>query len=151
MVEDRDRGYAALVRRVFGFRRPKIAVGVLEADGGRPHGDDALTIIEVATFNEFGTSRIPERSFIRAWFDEHQAELKADLGKMMQAVLLGRLTREQMLERLGQRCVGQIQARIAEGVPPPNAESTIRRKGSSKPLVDTGALRSSVSYRVDEG
>jgi hypothetical protein len=31
---------------------------------------------------------------------------------------------------------------------PPNSESTIKRKKSSKPLIDTGALRQSITYIV---
>ena len=31
---------------------------------------------------------------------------------------------------------------------PPLAESTIRRKGSSNPLIDTGQLRSSITWQV---
>ncbi len=33
----------------------------------------------------------------------------------------------------------------------PNAPSTIKRKGSSRPLVDTGALRQSITYVVESG
>ena len=33
----------------------------------------------------------------------------------------------------------------------PNAPSTIRRKGSAQPLIDTGELRKAITYVVDEG
>lgn len=33
---------------------------------------------------------------------------------------------------------------------PPNAESTIARKGSDRPMIDTGQLRNSISYIVEE-
>ena len=149
-VRDVDRGYKDLVARVFSAakRKPVIEVGVL--DGERPHGDDAVSILEVAVFNEFGTATIPERSFIRAWFDENEAGLRQDLVKLMQSVVRGQRTPDQILELLGQRCVGQIQARIAAGIAPDNAPSTVARKGSSTPLIDTGALRSSISYRVEK-
>lgn len=152
-IRDRDAGYAALVARVFGLAKvkPRIDVGVLEGPGGETHGDDAVTVLEVAVWNEFGTDSVPSRSFVRAWFDEHEAELRQELVKLMQAVVRGERTKDQVLELLGQRCVAQIQARIADGIDPPNAPSTIARKGSSKPLIDTGALRSSISYRVREG
>ena len=38
---------------------------------------------------------------------------------------------------------------IDAGVPPPNAPSTIDRKGSNRPLVDTGEMRDNVEYRID--
>ena len=44
------------------------------------------------------------------------------------------------------------EAEAATGIPPENAPSTIRRKrGSTTPLIDTGVLRSSVSYRAEGG
>ena len=150
-IVDKDRGYRAYMTRMLSLKSPAhVDVGILEAAGGEAHGDDAISVIEVAVFNEFGTATIPERSFIRAWFDENEAKLQADFAVLMQGVAAGKHTRQQALELLGQRCVGQIQQRIADGIEPANAPSTIRRKGSSTPLVDKGILRSSVSYRVSE-
>lgn len=77
-LRDVDQGYQALVRRFYALEdTPVIDVGVLEAEGakvheGGPEGDGTrpVTVLDVATWNEFGTGQIPERSFIRAWFDE---------------------------------------------------------------------------------
>ena len=156
-IKDTDKGYKALVARLYGFARPRIDVGILEAEGGKPEVDSAMTVLEVAIINEFGgidangNEHPPARSFIRAWFDEREASLRQDLTVLMQSVVKGARTKEEILELLGQRCVGQIQSRIADGVPPPNRPSTIRKKGSSTPLVDHGTLRSSITYRVDNG
>lgn len=149
-LRDTDHGYRDLLARVFGLRsRANVDVGILDA--GEEHGEGAVTVLQVAAFNEFGTATIPERSFIRAWFDEHEGELRKEFAALMRNVVEGKRTREQILELLGQRCVGQIQQRIAAGISPANAPSTVRRKGSSTPLIDTGVLRSSISYRVKEG
>jgi len=156
-LKDTDRGYAALVARVFAAakEKPTISVGLLEGDGAQPHGekdvDEAVTVLQVAIWNHFGTDNIPARPFITAWFDESESALRADLVVLMQSVVRGERTSAQILELMGQRCVAQIQARMAEGVPPPNAPSTIKAKGSSTPLVNEGILRSSVSYRVEGG
>ncbi len=151
-VSDKDNGYADLVKRVIGLRPVTIRTGILEADGAQPHGEagDEVTLIEIACFNEFGTATIPERSFIRAWFDEAEADLRAKLTMLMQSVVRGERTRQQVLDTMGAYCVGEIQKRIAEGIAPENAPSTIAQKHSSKPLVDTGQLRSSISYDVKE-
>ena len=66
-ITDRDNGYRALVERVYGFARPSIEVGILAEDGSEQHGDDDVTILDVAVFQEFGTESIPARSFIRDW------------------------------------------------------------------------------------
>jgi hypothetical protein len=153
-IRDTDHGYKRLVEQVFGMskRKPRIDVGILEADGARAHDGD-LTVIEVAVINEFGGSDSdpPARSFIRAWFDESEGEVREKLVGRMKAVIAGDITREQALEQVALWAVGQIQARIASGIAPPNAPSTIAQKGSSTPLIgETGQLRSSVSHRVRE-
>jgi hypothetical protein len=66
----------------------------------------------------------------------------------MRTVIEGKRTSDQVLEILGQRAVGQIQERIASGIAPANAPSTVAKKGSSTPLIDTGVLRSSITYQV---
>jgi hypothetical protein len=63
-------------------------------------------------------------------------------------VLLGRLSEDAALGLLGTKAVGEIQKRMARGIKPDNAPSTIAAKGSSTPLIDTGRLRQSVTYAV---
>ena len=149
-LKDTDQGYRDLMKRALGLKAAAhIDVGIL--DGSEPHAGSSLTVLEIGLIHEFGNDHVPERSFIRAWFDEDEATLREDLVKLAQSVLEGKRTRDEILEILGQRAVGRIQDRIARGIEPPNAPSTIARKGSSTPLVDTGVLRSKISYRVAEG
>ncbi len=157
-VTSTDHGYDALRKRIFGFGKPQIATGILEAEGAQPktaepgeENAEPVTVIDVADWNEFGTDEIPARSFIRAWFDQAEPEMREDLRKLMRGVAAGTHTKEQVLELLGVKAVGGIQKRIADGIDPPNAPETIERKGSSKPLINTGQLRSSVSYAIREG
>lgn len=153
-ITDRDQGLAALKKRVFGIGQPVISVGILEKDGATPKkeedGDSDLTVLEVAIWNEFGTDKIPSRSFIRAWFDENRDRAREMLRRLMVSVVEGKRTKHQVLELLGQTFVAEIQARISAGIPPENALSTVAHKGSSKPLIATGQLRSSISYEVGE-
>lgn len=148
-VRDIDHGYRKLVESVYGLRAPKIDVGILAADGAAAYaGGDGATVLEVAMWNEFGAGHVPERSFIRAWFDENEDACGRAVVAMMRAVLAGRYTSKQAVELLAQRFVAEIQRRMAQGIPPPNAPSTVAAKGSDKPLIDTGQLRSSISYLV---
>jgi hypothetical protein len=151
-IEDVDNGYNELVKRVFQERRPVLEIGILDGSKAYPGGGGA-TVSDVGTWNEFGTDTIPPRSFIRAWFDEAEPRMRDGLSKLMQSVLMGKRTAENALELLGLKAVGEIQERISAGVPPPNAPSTVAQKGSSTPstpLIETGALRASISHRVTE-
>lgn len=151
-----DRGYRKLVD-VFaslGERPTKISVGIHAADGGEVHegdGSNALTVAQIGLIHEFGApaAGIPQRSFIRAWADENQGNVKKAISAMLQSVVRGKRTREQAFQLLGQAFTGQVKKRMAIGIPPPLSPVTIALKGSSKPLIDSGQLRSSISYAVD--
>lgn len=152
---DVDHGYQQLVDRAAHFGTKSFKLGVLAKEGAQPHrGSGGATVVDVATWNEFGVKgkdgrwRIPPRSFIRSFVDvERDAAIKMLKG-LMQLMLQGKLTEAQALDRFGVWAVGRIQARMSDGIPPANAKSTVQRKGSSTPLIDTGQLRSSVSYEV---
>lgn len=147
-VRDIDRGYRDLVKRVFDLQRPRVAVGIFESD---ERTDDGKTVLEVAIINEFGGGNVPSRSFLRAWFDENADRARSTLTKLLQQVVDGKLTKQKALEQFGLWCQGEVQKRIAAGIPPPNAPSTVAKKGSSKPLINKGQLRSSITFAIDLG
>jgi hypothetical protein len=148
-ISDRDNGARALVKRVKDARKGAVVtVGIHEAEGSAAHGDD-VTLADVASFAEFGLGN-PQRSFLRDWFDENEAENRERLRKIGQAVIDGKVASvEQGLDRFGLFAVGSIQQRISAGIAPPNAESTIAAKGSSVPLIDLGTLRAFITHKVE--
>ncbi len=150
-VIDRDRGFKRLVKGLQAQNVPQaLVVGVQGKEAAEPSKDNPeLTVGAVATFNELGLG-VPERSFLRDWADQHKEEIQEDLRKVQRAVLAGKMTAERGLQILGLKYVGQIQTRIANGIAPPNAESTIRQKGSSVPLMDRGQLRSAITFLLED-
>jgi len=148
-ITTRDRGARALGERLRGVKRTRaITVGVHEDDGSATT-DDGLTVAEVAEINEFGLG-VPERSFVRAFAEETEAEHVETMRKLGEAIVKGRTTAIAGLEAVASLYRGKIQAKVASGIDPANAESTIRQKGSATPLIDTGQLRSSVDARVEK-
>lgn len=92
--------------------------------------------------------KIPARAFM----DQGTERLIADVGKDMEAVAKQANRREvnaaQALKKIGvfgEKC---IQEAITDGTYEPNAPSTVRRKQSNKPLMDTGKMRQSVASVV---
>ena len=94
---------------------------------------------------------IPERSFIRNTVDLKAAEIQKTMEKQVALISVGKVTTEGVLRRLGLFVKGLIQERMAQGIAPGLKRATIERKGSSKPLIDTGQLRSSIAYEVRKG
>lgn len=144
-VTVRDKGLNALMARLKASKLT-VTVGVHAAEGSAVEPGGA-TVADVATWNHFGTSRIPARPFLTGWFDAHQPEIAEKLRAAAKLVAQGTSPRD-ALERVALWAAGGVQAGIAAGVPPANAESTIAQKGSSTPLINTGVLRSSIRGRV---
>lgn len=107
-----------------------------------------VTIIEVAIWNEFGTKTIPSRSWLRGWFQENQNYVTGWLLGEFKRVARGEQTKVQALQRVGEKCVASIKQRIVARIPPPNAPSTIAKKGSNVPLIDTGIFLGSIGAKV---
>lgn len=136
-------------------KHPHVNVGVLADKGGdavheNEHGDE-ITLVELAAVHEFGTATVPERSFIRRTFEEKKAELARIIKTLAGKVVKGTLTEDKALELLGQWAAAEVKKTITQhDIPPPLADETVARKGSSKPLVDTGQLLNAITYQVHE-
>lgn len=91
---------------------------------------------------------IPARSYIRTTVDE-QAEKYAQASEGLTRQLIdGNIDKFRLLSIMGQMIEADIKKKMTDRRDPPNAPSTIRRKGSSNPLIDTGLLRSSIRFVV---
>jgi hypothetical protein len=143
MVKVVDRGWDACISRQLGADN-------LASKAGYPTEgetyDDGLTTLQVAVFNEFGTKDIPMRAHVRAAYDEdvdNLARLSAvEYGKVVD----GTQTAQQAIARLGEYHTGVIQKKIKEGPFKENAPATIAKKGSDRPLIDTGAMIQAVTH-----
>lgn len=155
-LTDTDRGYTALLARAKTLAEGRrVRVGVLD-DGPKREADgdsSKLSLLEVAAIHEFGApgAGIPQRSFIRATVDARRSEIEAIQRALALQVLAGKLTPEAAYELLGAKVAAMVQNRIAEGIGPSLKPETVDRKGSSTPLIDTGQLRSSITYAVVAG
>lgn len=143
----RDRGAKSVVKSLTQKDKRVVDVGILGDKAGAP-AEGGLTVAQVAEFHEFGLG-VPQRSFLRAWADAEVAKIDRVMGKLVRRTLTSGLTRAQALEQLGLWAVGQVQGFISGGrVEPALSERTVKAKGSSVPLIDTGQLRSSITYEV---
>lgn len=145
-VIDKDNGYAAVLAAL--AKKPKVTLGIHSgASKGYPNG---TTVLDVAGWNHDGTERIPPRPFLDNWIAKakESGKIMQQIVAGMKPVLQGKMDVKTALDRLGLVWVGEIQQGIADRVPPPNAPSTIKKKGSDVPLIDTGQLRSAITHKV---
>lgn len=133
------------------FQKMLKELAEMEVRIGFQHGevieDDGTDICDIAAWNELGTENIPSRPFLRMSVDENVDKINNCLQEQKNALLSGK-NAKQVLEQIGLFQKDLIQEKITEGSFVPNADYTIRRKGSSKPLIDTGLMRRSVNYVI---
>lgn len=91
------------------------------------------------------TITIPPRPFFRTMIRAHKAEWPGDIAKLLKATSFDPTA---TLARMGEKIVGQLRQSIRDLTSPPLAQSTIRRKGFAKPLVETGHMLNSADYEV---
>jgi hypothetical protein len=153
-----------LVRELQYLASHQVEIGIF-ADASR---DGAVPMLVIAAANEFGAKIpkrqarfedlddenpegwviIPERSYLRAWFDENVDALQATMERLIGQVVEGKISGRAALETIGGYVVTHVQAYMVDLKTPPNAPSTIARKGSSNPLIDTGQLKDAITWRV---
>jgi hypothetical protein len=92
--------------------------------------------------------KIPERSFLRSSHDENAEAVLKEAERALGQVLGGQMSLDQYLDMIGRNYVTMVKDYIVELNSPPNHPFTVEQKGSSNPLVSSGGLVESISYRV---
>jgi len=149
VIIDTDKGFARIVGNIKNAaKQAYVSIGIHQEEGNQQHG--VFTVAQIAAVHEYGSEdgKIPQRSFIR---DTHDLNLQANLERlkrMEEHVLMGKLTQHQALTYLGEVASKQMVSRINQGIAPALKPATIKQKGSSTPLVDTGQLKGSIGFQV---
>lgn len=138
---DLDRELSELGRRL--ARPGVLKVGFL-AGATYP---DGTPVALVAAVNNWGapSKGIPPTSFFSNMVETHKGEWGPALG----ALLAQTGDVEKSLNLLGEGITGQLRQAIRDIPGPPNAPSTIKRKGFDKRGTDSGHMLNSADYKVD--
>lgn len=156
-TKDIDRGYKSFVESVGKLKGKYLHVGFLEGDMAYKRVVKGKTkrivktntsIASIAALNEFGTDRIPSRPFMARTWNKNQKEAGKRIKAELKAVLLGRKDIKLSLNQLGLWYQSKMVSEIQNGRFKANSPITVKRKGSTKPLIDTGRMWQSVKYIV---
>ena len=132
-------------------KAPHIVVGYPASEiGAKKYPNSDVYVMAVAFWNEYGTKHIPERPFLRKTLKSKRQDYRRMIYDAAKKGIRGGSLKK-YLNRIGGQAVGDIQRTIIELRQPPNAPSTIKRKKSSNPLVNTLELRNSTTYALKEG
>lgn len=154
-VEDKDLGLNRIIRTLNkDLDGVVVKVGIQAKDkavrrgkgGSIRNTDQPLAVI--AAIHEFGLGDMPQRSFLRSAYDENLPMIDKIIQRVANGAVFG-LGTNAALNQLGNVVQGMVQRKIVDGPFVPNSPATIKRKKSSKPLIDTGHLRQSIRYVIE--
>ncbi|MFZ7222718.1 hypothetical protein [Avibacterium avium] len=128
------------------FANASVKIGI-QSDAGQ-HKESGADVVDIAIWNEFGTEKTPSRPFIRQCFAEHQGLVEQHLQRIVLSVTKGSDLRRE-LARLGQWYEGKQKHTLRHYPWKSNSKATVKRKKSSKPLIDTAQLVNSIRYQVE--
>ena len=118
----------------------KILVGIV--------GTSDSEVLKVAQIHEYGTEKMPERSFLRASFDADQEKLGTIVSEQVNKVLDGR-TSAAAANAIGAQAAQLVQNFIDDNrVKPP---SDFSKKTQQTTLYETGThIRDRIAFKVEE-
>lgn len=130
----------------------KTRVGILGGKASESHKGTELTNADLGAIHEFGSlsNNIPPRSFLRLPLEAKLGEwINKNRSRYMELMEQGNVRK--FYVGMGLAAEGIIdEAFVTSGFGswPPDKPETVKRKGSSMPLLDTGQLRASITSKV---
>lgn len=119
----------------------KILVGIV--------GNVNSEVIEIAHMHEYGTGKMPERSFIRASFDTDKEKIDSIIKTSIDKVLSKKIDAEAAMNATGAQLAQLIQNFIDTNKVTP--KSNYKNKTQYTTLYETGThIRDRISYEVKE-
>lgn len=147
----KDEGLKKLLKALGDLKGKNVVVGIRGKDATKKY-DNGATVGLVAKSMEFGTKTIPKRPFLQQTVIRYADDIGEEAAsEFSQKNVLN--NPEQVLEEVGRTAASFVVAAIngANSWARPNLLSTIDRKRSTHPLIDTGKLRDSISWAVRDG
>jgi hypothetical protein len=116
---------------------------------GKPLG---ISMAELAYIHEKGApaNKIPSRPFMHQTKRRVEKKFVRLLSNGYKRAVKG-ANAEGILRMIGVAYEGEMKKSFVAEVFVENSKATIKRKGSSRPLIDTGALRQSITSKVVRG
>lgn len=153
MANNADRIIAEMRRELAKFMKgaKNVTVGIHE-DAGMHEG--GITNAQLGALLNYGNpdnkmygkadAPIPARPWLVPGVEKSERDIIDAVGK---GIADGQNV-EQLIEQAGVIAAGSVQQYMTDLSEPANSPVTIAKKGSSNPLIDTGSLRQSVTYKI---
>lgn len=123
-----------------GMNGKKIYVGIV--------GSADSEVLKIAHAHEYGTEKLPERSFIRASFDADQDKLDEIIKGSVEKVLSGAISADAAANAIGAQAAQLVQNFIDDNRVKPKSDYS--KKTQHTTLYETGThIRDRIAYEVE--
>lgn len=92
---------------------------------------------------------IPERSFMRAGWDQNEMTIVDTIVDMAKALATGNTTADDLLNQVGGETAELIKDFAKDLDSPKNNPFTIKNKGFDDPLIESGKMVGSIDYEIE--
>lgn len=136
-----------LLKKLESMKNFDLLVGVPQDEAEREEGE--ITNAQLMFIHSEGSPvrNIPPRPVIDITLKEEKEKINQKFKKALNVILNGGNPSVE-LEKLGIYITNKIKAKFGSEDLAPLQPSTIKAKGSDRPLIDTGQLRNSITYVV---
>lgn len=136
----------------------RVSIGIHEEEGQEPalnyQGKEAgISLVELALIHEYGAGNVPERSYLRAWFDQNYARLLRESTAAMRLEARGE---KGVVEQLAQSWTAELVEWIhsgAAGLAPLSPQTQHEREVAglepAPPLEATGQLVKAIRVVIE--
>ena len=140
-------GVKGLLERIAELGEPKVYIGIPSSTNARQGASNNATIAAVHELSA-PTRGIPARPFLIPTMQNNAEKYTNLMAQGFRNALQDKEKAAEVYEKIGLVASTDVQDYIVSGQFVPLKQSTIDRKGSSKPLLDTGEMRNSISWEV---
>mgnify|MGYP000849598978 CR=1 FL=1 len=141
-------GLKGFLERFRGIGKPKVYIGVPASKNGMHEGGINMATLLAIHVLGAPSRGIPQRDPLRPPLMNNAQRYTDLMAQGIKNALANGTDPNIVYEKIGIVASNDVKDYFVSGSFKPLDQKTIDRKGSSKPLLDTGELRSSITYQV---
>lgn len=150
----KDMGWNRTVKDLKRTENIEIKIGLQAGSVTKATSDGkegGLSLPQIAAVNEFGSTKrkIPARPFLAPTMESQKDLITQRVLDAIRGIEDGRINPFVAFNAIGSWHADEIKRYLTNLRKPPNAPSTIARKKSDNPLIDTGQMRASIRHVLE--
>lgn len=138
-----------IIDKLSGRNSPYVKVGFpYENSASRKRYKIQKTVMDVALEHEYGTDKLPQRSFMGASFNKEKSKYKKISAKAVNNLAKKNTSLERIFNMMGLKMVADIKNYIRKKQVKPLSRRAEKQGGTT--LYDTGQMVNSITYKIKD-